>query len=289
MGCFSYTSCAGFFFYRLSFFYTSHAGFIFVWGVSLKHPVLVSFLCAEFLFHIPCWLHFYLGSFSYTSHADFSSFFLWSFSDTSHTGFFSFYLGSFSYTSRAGFFFYRLSFSNTSRAGFIFVRGVPVIHPVLASFFCAEFLLHILCWLHFYLGSFLFVFPVEFLLYIPFFFSFLNLGSFSYTSHAGFFSFFVCVGSFSGMQSSLKTTPKQKSWVEDGPERKKSEKVTLKTEKELYNTLYRRTKPNKNWVTNGHRKERGIKEVNPGSEQALAKKAKKWMDPSSTNYSEDNH
>ena len=46
------------------------------------------------------------------------------------------------------------------------------------------------------------------------------------------------------MQSSLKTTPKQKSWVEDGPERKKKgEKVTLKTEKEPYNrTVQNKTK-----------------------------------------------
>ena len=38
-------------------------------GVSLTHPVLASFLSGEFLLHIPCWLHFYLGSFSYTSRA----------------------------------------------------------------------------------------------------------------------------------------------------------------------------------------------------------------------------
>ena len=29
--------------------------------------------------------------------------------------------------------------------------------------------------------------------------------------------------------------------------------------------------------------------MDPSSEQALAEKAKNWMDPSSTNYSEDNH
>ena len=33
--------------------------------------MLASFLCREFLFHIPCWLSFYVGSFSYTSHAAF--------------------------------------------------------------------------------------------------------------------------------------------------------------------------------------------------------------------------
>ena len=29
--------------------------------------------------------------------------------------------------------------------------------------------------------------------------------------------------------------------------------------------------------------------MDPSSEQALAEKAKNWMDPSSTNYSEGNH
>ena len=63
-------SCLSFFrFYRVSFFfggwgggfsYTSHAGFIFILGVSLTHPVLVSHLSGEF---------------SYTSHTGFP--FLW--------------------------------------------------------------------------------------------------------------------------------------------------------------------------------------------------------------------
>ena len=93
------------FFYLGSFSYTSRAGFIFIWGVSLTHslpvlifiwgvshthPVLSSVLCKEFLLHISCWLHFSLGSFSYTSHAGFiftwgvslthpvlASFFMW--------------------------------------------------------------------------------------------------------------------------------------------------------------------------------------------------------------------
>ena len=126
----------------------------FIWGVSLTHPVLVSsfflsfflFLLVDFLLHISCWLHFCLGSFSYTF-----------------------------------------------RAGFIFLWEVSLTHSVLASCLSGEFLLHIPCW-------FLFFF---------------YLGSFSYTSRAGF-SF---VGSFTGMRSSLKTTPKEKSWVEDGPEK----------------------------------------------------------------------
>ena len=73
----------------VGFSYTSHTGFIFIWGVSLTHPML-SFCVVSFSYtshagfflsffnvrrnsslHIPCWLHFYLGSFSYTSHADF--------------------------------------------------------------------------------------------------------------------------------------------------------------------------------------------------------------------------
>ena len=43
-------------FYLGSFSYTSRAGFIFIWGVSLTHPVLASFLSGEFLLHISCWL-----------------------------------------------------------------------------------------------------------------------------------------------------------------------------------------------------------------------------------------
>ena len=39
-------------------------GFIFMWGVSLTHLVLASFLCGEFLLHITClalrWVFFFL-------------------------------------------------------------------------------------------------------------------------------------------------------------------------------------------------------------------------------------
>ena len=45
---------------------------IFIGGVSLTHPVLASLLFREFLLHIPCWLHFYLESFSYTSRVGFN-------------------------------------------------------------------------------------------------------------------------------------------------------------------------------------------------------------------------
>ena len=112
-----------------NFCYASHVGLIFVWGVSLTHPVLASFLSGgvslthpvlasllsgKFLSHMPCWLYFSVGSFSYTSHA----------------GFFCFNLGS---------------FSCASRAGFSFIWGSSFKHPVLASFLCGEFLLHFPC------------------------------------------------------------------------------------------------------------------------------------------------
>ena len=171
-----------------SFSYISHAGFIFIWGVSLTYPVLASFLTGEFLLHIPCWLNLYLGSFSYTSRAGFNfisgvslkqpmlaSFFIWGVSLPQPLlvsfffffFFFFFYLGSFSYTTRAGFIFisgvflhipcwlhlYMESFSYTSRAGLIFMWGISLPHPVLASFLSGEFLLHIPRWCHFYVGS----------------------------------------------------------------------------------------------------------------------------------------
>ena len=159
------------------------------------HPVLTLFLCGEFLLHIPCCLHFYAWSFSYTSravlifmqgvsvtHPVLASFlYLGSFSYTSRAGFF-FYRESFSYTSHAGFvFFFHLgSFSNTSRAaGFLFfIRRVSLTHPVLASFLSGEFLLHIPCWLHFYLGSFSYTSRAAFNLSVNF--------PGSYISHAGF-------------------------------------------------------------------------------------------------------
>ena len=123
MGSFSYTSHDGFFLFLFSFFfnlgsfsYTSRADFIFIWGVSLTHPMLTLFLSGRFLLHVPCWHYIYVRSFSHTSHTGFF--------------FFSFYPGSFSYT---------------SRAGFTFLWGVSLTHPVLASFLSGEFLLHIPC------------------------------------------------------------------------------------------------------------------------------------------------
>ena len=82
-----------FHFYLANFSDTSRGGFLFIWVVSLTHPVLASFLISwdslthpmlasfltsgdsltqalllswEYLLHIPCWLYFAVGSFSYT-------------------------------------------------------------------------------------------------------------------------------------------------------------------------------------------------------------------------------
>ena len=113
-------------FYQASLPYTSRAGFIFIWGVSLTHPMLASFLPGQFLLHIPCWIHLYLWRFSYISYAGFIFYFFLN-------------LGSFSYTfccwlhSYLGS-FYLGSFSYTSHAYFIFLWGVSITHPMLA--FC---------------------------------------------------------------------------------------------------------------------------------------------------------
>ena len=160
------------FLFRGSFPHTSHAGLIFMQGVSLvTHPELASFLWGKFLLHILCWLLL---------------FFL-----------FSFYLGSFSYTSHACFIFLRgvslsLTHSMLFSSSFL-IWGVSLTHPMLASFLCGEFLLvlHNPYWLYFYLGSFsytshsCFVFCGEFFLHTPcwlspsLFFFFFNVGSFS--------------------------------------------------------------------------------------------------------------
>ena len=174
-----------------------------MWGVSITHPVLVSFLIGGVLLHIPCCLHFYLESFSCKHIRCWLHFYLWGFSYTSHVGF-MFYRGScvghifiggvsLTYFVLSSFFifliflflsrefllhipcwvhFYRGSFSHRSHADFTFLWGVSLKHPMLAFLFCfliwgvflthrvlasflfGEFLLHISCWLHFYVGSF---------------------------------------------------------------------------------------------------------------------------------------
>ena len=161
--------------YFFSLFFLTFFLFFFFWGFSLTHPVLALFFCGElvlhiprflyisgesllypmlaflfffffffnsgeFLLHIPCWLHFYLGSFSYIPHASFIfqrgvSLKARQYSPKYfvvvvllHIPCSLLYVGSFSYTSSAGF----------------FAWGVSLTHPVLASL-CGEFLLHVLC------------------------------------------------------------------------------------------------------------------------------------------------
>ena len=196
-GSFSYTSWAGLIFMLhflhitcwvfSSFFFSSS---FLIWGVSLTHPVLALFFCGEFLLHTPCLLHFYLGSFSYTSRAGFIFmrgvslthpmlffgggccccffwfvfwpfnylFFMWVVS-LRHPMLALFLSGKFLLHIPCWLDFYLGSFSYTSRAGSIFMQEVSLTHPVLA-FWCGEFLLHVpwrlvaaLCW--------------DFLLHIP--------------------------------------------------------------------------------------------------------------------------
>ena len=170
----SYTSHVGFLFYFYLFFilgsfsYTSRAGFIFMRGVSQTHPVLALFLSGEFLLHIPFLLYFSRGG-GWRGRAG------------------ALTQGSLSYTSHAGFFFF-----------FFLICGVSLPDPVLASFLCGEFLLHIPYWLYFL--------SREFLLHIPCLLYF-SVGSFSYTSYTGFIFIWgvslthpmlaFCVGSFS--------------------------------------------------------------------------------------------
>ena len=118
-----------------------------MWGVSLTHPVLPSFLSKEFLLHIPAGLIIYWGSFSYTSHAGFifiGGVYLTHAVLPSCFFFFCvcvcvFYLRSFSYTYHDGCTFL-WGISLTSRAGFV----------LLLLFLSGEFLLHIACWLRFF-------------------------------------------------------------------------------------------------------------------------------------------
>ena len=130
-----------------SFSYTSRAGFIFMRGVSLTNPVLALFLSGEFLLHIPCLLFISVGSLSYTSLVGFSS-------SLSLLSWLHFYAGISLTHHVLAFYIYFLSI--------FFIWGVSLTHPALALFFCGEFLLHIPCLFDF------------------------SVGSFSYTSRAGF-------------------------------------------------------------------------------------------------------
>ena len=142
------------------FFFISRVGFIFMWGVSITHPVLASFLCGEFLLHIPCWLHFYVGSSPYTPRVVFT--FTQGVSLTlpvvayiyiliySTWGmsllyiYYIYYLGNVSNTSSANFCLI-LHWGSLSEE---FLLHIP------ASFLSGVFLLHTLRWLHFYAECF---------------------------------------------------------------------------------------------------------------------------------------
>ena len=128
-------------------------------GVSLTHPVLALLLCGEFPLHIPCLLFISVGSLSYTSSVSLS-----------------------------------LSSELASLLCGEFLLHIPcwLLHLLLLFlsflffyFFIWEFLLHILHWLYFFCGEFLLHIPCWLLFSFSFFVG-LNLGSFSYTSCAGF-------------------------------------------------------------------------------------------------------
>ena len=165
--------------------YISRAAFIFIWGVSLTHPMLASFLFGEFLLHILCWLHFYLGSFFYTSHAGFI--FLWGVS-LKHPELALILCVFFFLHIMCWFFMWGVSL-NILCCLYIYVASFSFLLP---SFLPGKFLLHILCWLHFYRGSFSYTSRAGFIfmwgvsLTHPMLASF-YAGSFSYTSRADFF------------------------------------------------------------------------------------------------------
>ena len=210
LGSFSYTSRAGFIFiWRVSLTHPVPASFL-IWGDSLTHPLLDLFLSGEFLLHIPCWLYFCVGSFFYMSHAFcFAFFFFFAFFfylevSLPHPMLASFLSGEFLLHIPCWFHFFiwGVSLTHPVLASFLisgvslthpllalfFTWGVSLTHPVLSWFLWNAFLLHILCCLRFLL--FVCFLSGEFLLHIPrwlffFFFNFI-LGWFSYISRTVF-------------------------------------------------------------------------------------------------------
>ena len=140
--------------------YTSHACFLFLWGVCLTHPqfslsswagfnfmrgvslthpcrlllfFLFNFFISEFLLHILHWLYFSVGS--SLTHPMLASFFVVFLFfglnlevSLTHPCWLHIYAGSFSYKSRDWLYFYLGSFSYTSLACFLFLWGVCLIH-----------------------------------------------------------------------------------------------------------------------------------------------------------------
>ena len=183
---------------------------------------MTSILSGEFLLHIPCLLHFYLGSFSYTSRAGFNfiswlslthlmlvSFLPWEFL-LYITSWLHFYLGIFSYTSRSGFIFMR-EVSLTHPMLTVFMWGVSLTHPVLPSLLCGEFFLHIRCCLDFYAGNFSYtsqagLFFILFNLFIYFY-----LRSFPYRSRGSFSC--TCCSGLMFSRGGFVTHPKRPSFI----------------------------------------------------------------------------
>ena len=178
------------FFYQGCFSYTSRAAFIFIWGVSLTHPMLALILSGVFLLHIPCWLHFYQGSFSYNPVlASFFMLFL-SVEFLLHIPYLLYFsLGSFSYTFRASFIFiWGVSLTHPVLASFfffffLFFWGLSLTYPVPVLFLSGKFLLHSPCLFYFAVGRFSYTSHAHTVLVS---FSFFNLGSSSSTFHGGF-------------------------------------------------------------------------------------------------------
>ena len=188
-GSFSYTFCA-----------VCFVVVVFIWGVSLTHPVLASFLSGESLLHMPCWLHFYLGIlFKKITLPVLASFFnLGSFSYTSHAAFVFMWGVSLTLSVLASFFIQEVSLTHlllASLCGEFFLT-----HPVLASLvesfsymYCASFFMWRVSLTHPMLaalcGVFLFHFHASFFMWVA---SLTHLcwlytvGSFSYTSPTGF-------------------------------------------------------------------------------------------------------
>ena len=126
--------------------------FFFMWAVSLTHPVLALFLSGEFLLHIPCWLFKNIFLYIFYSGEFLLHILCWLY----------FYVGSFFYTSIACFLFlWGASVTHPILASFLLIWRASLTHPVLVSFLCGQFLLHIPCRL-------------------------LYLENFSHTSRAGF-------------------------------------------------------------------------------------------------------
>ena len=146
------------------------------------------------------------------------------------------------------------SFSYSSHAGLFFIGGVSLTHAVLASFLSGECLLHIPCWLHFYLGCS------------------------SYKYRAGFIFMRGVSLTHPVLLLLLFSNLMLVSFLIGGVSLTHSVLASFFCGEFLLHILYRaerKKKTNKNWVPNGHIKERGIKEMDPSSEKAplLAEKA----------------